>query len=173
MTLSNGDSSHTDNTIRSRNTQCTDNDEDFLQYVRRRTKRFYVGGFKPNITEAKLAKYVSDKGPTVTKVSIFRNKKFRSTVVRVNVEDNHMADLLVNDPYFWPEGIQCRPWLSYNGYKNRHNEAPPRQIGQRDQKVNNGKSRYPSHMRYSNRYRNDQYNPADYNPYSTLDGDVE
>ena len=139
VTLPKSDSSPTGSTRRFHNSEETDSNEDFLQYVRRRTKRFYVGGFKPSITKAKLAKYVGDKGPTVTKVSVFRNKKYKTTVVRINIEDNEMANLLVNDPYFWPDGMQCRPWLSHNCYKNRHNEV---HSGQKNQTDNYGRSRY-------------------------------
>ena len=53
-------------------------------------------------------------------MSIFRNKKFNSVVVRLNVEDNYDAERL-DDPWFWPEGIVCKPWLSRNMLSNRSN----------------------------------------------------
>ena len=83
----------------------TDSDnDDFSQYVRRRTRRFFVGGFKPHVTKNRIAAYVRSKGPTITKVSIFRNQRRKTTVVPVNVEDDEYAErLLFTD--FWPRGI--------------------------------------------------------------------
>ncbi|MEW8547231.1 MAG: hypothetical protein AB2693_27285 [Candidatus Thiodiazotropha sp.] len=44
-----------------------DNDnDDFEMHIRRRSQRYYVGGFKPSIGEAKLAHFVSSKGVPVT-----------------------------------------------------------------------------------------------------------
>ncbi len=58
--------------------ECSDDSDDleFGDYVRKRTRRFYVGGFKPSITENKIASYVNRRGPTVTKVTIFRNSRY-------------------------------------------------------------------------------------------------
>jgi hypothetical protein len=94
--------------------------DDFYEHIRRRTERYYVGGFKPSISEDKIARYVRSKGLTVTKVSIFRNDKRKTTVVRVNVEDDGTADNLTEDSTFWPRGIICRPWLSRNARQNLH-----------------------------------------------------
>jgi hypothetical protein len=99
-----------------------DNDDDgnFDQYIRRRTKRFYLGGFRSSITESKLANYITKRGPKVTKISIFRKRKFPSSVtIRVNVEDDENVSGMTDDPYFWPKGVICRPWLSQGAYQSR------------------------------------------------------
>jgi len=55
--------------------------DDFSVYVRKRSKRFYVGGFKNTITERKLRAYVTSRGQTVTMVRIFPSKRNRNGVV--------------------------------------------------------------------------------------------
>ena len=109
----------------------TNHSAELWKYVRRRTKRFYVGGFLPNITESVITEYVRGKGPKVTKVSIFRNKRNNNTIARVNVEADDCADLLVSDPLFSPKGIRCRTWLPYNAYRNRSDHYTDQSTDQR------------------------------------------
>ena len=40
-----------------------DQDFDLSDFVRKRTRRFFVGGFKRSITEGKIASYVGCRGP--------------------------------------------------------------------------------------------------------------
>ncbi|MES9880063.1 MAG: hypothetical protein ABW185_04200, partial [Sedimenticola sp.] len=91
-------------------------DEDFEKHVRKRTKRYFVGGFKPSMSEAKLYRYVERRGVSVTTIRIFRQKRYRGIVIRLNVEANNNASL-VEDPYFWPRGVTCRPWVSQYRYE--------------------------------------------------------
>jgi hypothetical protein len=109
-----------------------------------------------------MAQYVRNKGPKVTKVSIFRNKKYRSVVIRLNVEDDEKSHLLTDDPNFWPKGIHCRPWLTHNGYKKRY-----------DVKLNNGEQHdqtvHSREHRTSHSHQNQQYF-ENTNMYSTLYG---
>lgn len=137
--------------------------DDFEQYVRKRTKRFYVGGFLPSITEEKIGRYVSAQGPKVTNVSIFRNKTYNSAVIRVNVEDDENASLLVDDRSFWPRGIICRPWMP----KNRHNRRYP------DRRQTSGDSYKRAGVApYSGGERARSSN-GDFNPYSVLNTEVD
>lgn len=109
-------------------------DEDFSQYVRRRTKRFYIGGFMPSINENKIANYINKRGPKVTKVSIFKNKHNPrgNVVIRINVESDENVDLLTEDPYFWPEGVTCRPWLPYRAYQNNRGSRSYKTLAHRE-----------------------------------------
>ena len=50
-------------------------DDDFENCVRKRTKRFYVAGILLSIPEDMITTFVTEKGLSVTKVSIFRNKR--------------------------------------------------------------------------------------------------
>lgn len=59
-------------------------DVDVSEHVRKRTKRFYVGGFKPSITQAKLIRYVENKGLSVTWVNIWISKRNGRVVIRLN-----------------------------------------------------------------------------------------
>ncbi|MCG7876974.1 MAG: hypothetical protein N0C90_11660 [Candidatus Thiodiazotropha endolucinida] len=94
-----------------------DCDDDFEKYIRRKSKRFYVGGFKPSISEMKLRHYVQAKGARVSWVSIRRYEKHNKAVVRLNVDAEDAS--MVLERGFWPRGISCRPWLTRNQYRNK------------------------------------------------------
>lgn len=152
----------------------TENDlDDFEQYVRKRTKSFYVGGFLPSITEEKLIKYVTSQGPKITKVSIFPNRAQNGTVIRINVEHDDNAHLLVDDPTFWPRGVICRPWLP----KSRRNNgrSSKRDLDQRRDFDLSGdvhvRSNGASHQQSF--YNRTMYGNGDYNRYSVLDTEVD
>ena len=97
-------------------------DVDVSEHVRKRTKRFYIGGFKPSITQAKLIKYVENKGLSVTWVNIWTSKRNGRVVIRLNVEASEHYQIIA-EPGFWPPGIKCRPWVSKNKYNNSHLKA--------------------------------------------------
>ena len=64
-------------------------DDDFIKYIKKNSKRFYIGGFLPTITREKIERYVNKRGPTVTWVRIWQSRRSpRNVVVRLNVEDN-------------------------------------------------------------------------------------
>lgn len=91
-------------------------DDDFIRCIKKKPRRFYLGGFKPEVTPTLIENYVNRHGPTVTWVRIWRSKRNpNSVVIRLNVEDNEYAQC-VSDPNFWPRGVICRPWVNRNGY---------------------------------------------------------
>ena len=92
----------------SQNNVC--DDDGFTEHIRRRTVHYFVGGFKTSITENMVSQYVSQKGPKVTQVIVSRNHRFGTATVKLNVENDKNAGLL-NDPYFWPQGLVCKPWV--------------------------------------------------------------
>lgn len=85
-------------------------DIDF-DYVRKRTKRYYVGGFKRSITEDKLTQYVQFRGLTVTWVNLWISRKTGRVIIRLNIEASENCDRIA-EPGFWPRGVTCRPWMS-------------------------------------------------------------
>ena len=96
-----------------------DDDDDFVRFVKKRAKRYYLGGFMPTVTRQDIAKYVRKRGPTVTWISIWRSKRNRNNVIiRLNVEDNDRAELLESSS-FWPLGVTCRPWRDRNDRTDR------------------------------------------------------
>lgn len=81
-------------------------------YKRKRSKRYFVGGYDDSVTKDFIANMVSKKGPKVTMVRKFQSRRQGGKVViRLNVEADDKADLVLNRG-FWPRGITCRPWLS-------------------------------------------------------------
>lgn len=98
-----------------------DSDDDFETHIRRRSRRFYIGGFKPSISLEKLQHYVEKKGVTVTWISIRRYEKQNKAVVRLNVDAEQASAVL--EVGFWPRGITCRPWLTKNQLRNRKSNS--------------------------------------------------
>ena len=96
---------------------------EFSDYIRKRPKSFYIGGFRNSIDENKIYRYVSRRGPKISKVSVYRSKAHDAAVIRLNVEDDLNVSLL-NDPLFWPEGVVCRPWVSR--FKSKRNNKRSR-----------------------------------------------
>lgn len=77
-------------------------DEDFLQYVKKKPKRFYLGGFKPGVTPDLIRNFVSRRGPSVTWVRIWHSRRNpNSVVISLNIEDNSYAECITS-PNFWP-----------------------------------------------------------------------
>lgn len=104
-----------DNTTRSIE---SDSDDDFTQYIRRRTARYYVGGFKSNITEQKLVNFVLRRGVTVSRVNIRRYEDQDRAVIQLYVDAEFGPRLLERG--FWPPGVFSRPWYSRNEYSQRN-----------------------------------------------------
>lgn len=72
-------------------------DEDFLQYVKKKPKRFYLGGFKPGVTPDLIRNFVSRRGPSVTWVRIWHSRRNpNSVVIRLNIEDNNYAECITS-----------------------------------------------------------------------------
>ena len=114
--------------LRSGEDDTRDVDSDFAQYVRRKPKRYYLGGFLSSITHDKIARYVKRRGPTPSYISIWKSKRnVNNVVIRLNVEDNGLADWVLS-PTFWPRGVTCRPWLDRNE-RNKGRYKPPRDSG--------------------------------------------
>lgn len=66
-----------------------DDDGDFVKFVKKRAKRYYLGGFLPTITRHRIELYVNRRGPTVTWIQMWKSKRnSRNMVIRLNVEDN-------------------------------------------------------------------------------------
>lgn len=103
-----------------------------------------------SISETKIANFVNSKGPTVSEVSIFRNRN-RKTDIRLNV-DGGKAHLL-DDPQFWSDGAVCRPWLTQSRYRACLNNG----------QVNHNRTKWSRDQRYRT-----MENWADLNPYNTL-----
>ena len=83
-----------------------DDDDGFVQFVKNRSKRYYLGGFKPSITHQRIEKYVNKRRPPVTWVRIWNSKRRpNNAIIRLNVEDNEHAilgkgNLLASRGYF-------------------------------------------------------------------------
>ena len=96
-------------------------DVEFSQHVRKRTKRYYLGGFKRSIKREKLIKFVKSKGLKVTWINIWPSKRYGRVVIRLNIEMTEGCDRIA-EPGFWPRGVKCHPWMSKNMYsKSKYN----------------------------------------------------
>ena len=129
-------------------------DIEFSTFVRKRTKRFYVGGFKSSITQEKLITYVESKGLTVTWVKIWISNKSGRVIIRLNVEASG-GYYRISEPGFWPKGAMCRPWVSKNLYTN-------------SRKSRGGEGHYNSNYNGNNDYNNGRYG-NEYDGYGEYD----
>lgn len=136
------------------------NVDGFAQYVRKRPRRYFIGGLVPSDTESKVAQYISDQGLKVTKVTIFRkHRDGQSNVFAcINVEDDGYTGVMTEDPLFWPRGVTCRPWLTRF------------ELRQKRYRYLKGKRSY-SDKRDSNISQTNEYDAECYNPYSALNQD--
>lgn len=153
-------------TTRSSGTQ-TDDYVDFSvasERVRRRSKRFYVGGYDETVTTDYVSRFVSKKGPKVTLVRIFPSRKDNKVTIRLNVEADSNADLVLQRG-FWPRGVICRPWMSRAVLRRRRDSA---RNSVREERDDGYRRRYRTE-----RPRNTLDNIETYNRYTTLDGEVD
>ncbi len=72
------------------------------------------------MTESKLYRYVQKRGVSVTMIRIFKQRRYNGIVIRLNVEADG-NETLVEEPYFWPRGVTCRPWTSNARYQEQRN----------------------------------------------------
>ncbi|MEW8562289.1 MAG: hypothetical protein AB2541_09295 [Candidatus Thiodiazotropha sp.] len=136
-----------------------DDDDDFLQFVKKKARRYYLGGFKPTVTHERIRAYVTRRGPTVTWIRIWHSKRNpNNVVVRLNVEDNSSAHR-VEGRSFWPPGVICKPWVNRS---ERHNE--------RQYSISSQRSDYEQVR--SSTFMYGRSDIDDYNPYSPLRDDA-
>ena len=89
----------------------------FIQHVRSKSWRCYVGGFKSSITENLLCNYVQRRGVFVSWLNRRRYPNQNWVVVQINVDGERGSRLF--EEGFWPEGVQCRPWYTRNAYMRK------------------------------------------------------
>ena len=76
-----------------------DGDGEFIKHIRRKSSRFYIGGFKPSITEMVLCSYVQRRGVHVSWINIRRYHDQDRAVIRVNV-DADKGSCLLEDGFY-------------------------------------------------------------------------
>ena len=95
-----------------------DGDGEFIKHIRRKSSRFYIGGFKPSITEMVLCSYVQRRGVHVSWINIRRYHDQDRAVIQLNVDADKGSRLLEDG--FWPEEVVCRPWYPRNVFRQRN-----------------------------------------------------
>ena len=103
--------------VNSADNEQNESDGDFIQHVRSKSLRCYVGGFKSSITENLLCNYVQCRGVFVSWLNIRRYPDQNRAVIQINVDGERGASLF--EEGFWPEGVQCRPWYPRNAYRRK------------------------------------------------------
>jgi hypothetical protein len=78
-----------------------------MTHTRRKTKKYFVGGYASSVSLEEIASFVNNKGLSVTNIRTFPVRRSPNNVIfRLNVEGNEKADRVLNDG-FWPRGIVC------------------------------------------------------------------
>ena len=98
-------------------TETMEADDDFIQYVRRRPDRYYVGGFKSTINEQKLTNYLSRRGVPVSRINIRRYENPDRAAIQLFVDPDYGSYLQQRG--FWPLGVYCRQWYNKNEYRQK------------------------------------------------------
>ena len=96
--------------VNSADNEQEESDGDFIQHVRSKSLRCYVGGFKSSITERILCNYVQRRGVFVSWLNIRRYPDQNRAVIQINLNGERGSHLF--EEGFWPEGVQCRPWYT-------------------------------------------------------------
>ena len=97
-------------------------EDDFTKHIRRKSSRFYIGGFKPSITEMLLCSYVQSRGVHVSWINIRRYHDQDRAVIQLNVDADKGSRLLEDG--FWPEEVVCRPWYPRSLFRQRTQRRP-------------------------------------------------
>ena len=145
-------------------------DDDFSAHVRKRSKRFFIGGFKDTMSIQKMNTYVNARGPRVTMIRRFQSKRSPDDVIfRVNVEDNDNVHL-VEERGFWPRGVVCKPWLSRGALKSRYEASNQHRVGQ----TRYGERQWPRYQTHEYSGNNDEFDNTFYtNRYDPLSAEVD
>ncbi|CAG2248803.1 unnamed protein product [Mytilus edulis] len=100
-------------------TSPADSDENFFTGVKRkRTARYYLSGINPKSTRSGILAYLEKENVHVTYLRLFNPKHSAQRVsAKLNVVEN-CADY-VEAHNFWPDGVQCRKWLSNYEWNHR------------------------------------------------------
>ena len=98
-------------------TQSMGTDDDFIQYVRRRPARYYIGGFKSTIREQKRTNYLLRRGINVSRINIRKYENPDGAVIQLNVDPEYGPFLQQRG--FWPPGVYCRQWYIRNEYRQK------------------------------------------------------
>ena len=91
---------------------------EFQEHIVRKTKRFYIGGFKSSIKPYLIEAILKNHGVRMTMIRIFPLRNSQSVIIRLNVEAPKSHLLTENG--FWPDGITCRPWVTKNRYQKTY-----------------------------------------------------
>ena len=97
--------------------QSMDTDDDFIQYIRRRPARYYVGGFKSTINEQKLSNYLLRRSINVSRINIRRYEDQDRAVIQLSVDPEYGS--LLQQRGFWPPDVYCRQWYNRNEYRQK------------------------------------------------------
>lgn len=97
----------------------TFDESQFDCHVRKRTKSYYIGGFKNSITVNLIHQFISHKGLRAGTIKIFPCKRnSNDVIIRANIFADDNVHRIVEHG-FWPRGVICKPWLSRNALNNK------------------------------------------------------
>jgi len=89
----------------------------FVGVVRKRAKFYMIGGIDLDSNEAGLHDFLVDTGITYKTAKFIHSNRTDCQVAQI-VVDEDQAEIL-DDPYTWPDGMFCRPWVKPAEYRAR------------------------------------------------------
>ncbi len=90
----------------------------YISKQKRNVCRYYIGGIdKRTSSENILRNYLASKGIHVTFLRYFEKRSRQTASAQVNIDADGAE--LINDPYFWPEGIYMKDWLPWSVFRSQ------------------------------------------------------
>ena len=105
-------------------------DDDFSIYVRKKTNRYFIGGFLQSLNENIILTYAKRRGVKLSMVTIFRPQRMETAIIRVNAEPENGDTMLADD--FWPSGVTCQIWVNRSARHSKYGKT--RAADTRDQR---------------------------------------
>ncbi len=95
-----------------------DIDDGFIGVERKRnkTRQLFLTGIAENVKEEQIQSYLKNRNINPTRITIFQSRRKGTISAKVNIPSAALSS--VQQEYFWPKFVTCKPWRSNaNGRK--------------------------------------------------------
>ena len=95
-----------------------DIDDGFIGVERKRnkTRQLFLTGIAENVKEEQIQSYLQNRNINPTRITIFQSRRKGTISAKVNIPSAALSS--VQQEYFWPKFVTCKPWRSNaNGRK--------------------------------------------------------
>ena len=87
-----------------------------VERKRNKTRQLFLTGIAENVKEEQIQSYLKNRNITPTCITIFQSRRKGTISAKVNIPSAALSS--VQQEYFWPKFVTCKPWRSNaNGRK--------------------------------------------------------